>query len=122
MSRRELTNQQKIFLEVLFSEGVDGDVVEAKRLAGYSDNYATSLLIKSVEEEILEATRGYLSRLGPLAAYSMGKVLRNPTELGVQNKIKAATDILDRIGITKTEKIDIAGSGIFILPPKEKVD
>lgn len=119
---RELSEQQKIFLEVLFAEGVDGDVIKAKRMAGYSDNYATSVLIKSLEEEILLATRGYLARLGPLAAVSIGGVLVNPRELGVGNKIKAATDILDRIGIVKTEKVEVQGNGIFLLPPKEKND
>lgn len=116
---RELNEQQKVFLEVLFSEGVDGDVVKAKRAAGYSDNYATSTIMKLLEDEILLATKGYLARLGPLAAVSMGGVLVNPRELGVGNKMKAAADILDRIGITKTERIEVQGNGIFILPKKE---
>lgn len=119
---RELNEQQKVFLEVLFSEGVDGDILKAKKAAGYSDNYATSNLLKSLEEEILTATKGYLARLGPLAAVSMGGVLINPRELGVGNKMKAAADILDRIGITKTERIEVQGNGIFILPPKDKGD
>jgi hypothetical protein len=116
---KELNEQQKVFLEVLFSEGVDGDVLKAKKLAGYSDNYATSVLLKGIEEEILLATRGYLARLGPLAAHSLGRVFNNPTEMGVGNKIKVATDILDRIGITKTEKVEVQGNGIFILPRKD---
>ena len=116
---KELSEQQKIFLEVLFSEGVDGDVLKAKKLAGYSDNYATSTIIKNLEEQILLATKGYLARLGPLAAYSLGNVFKNPTEMGVGNKIKVAGDILDRIGIVKTEKVEVQGNGIFLLPPKD---
>ena len=119
MAERELNEMQKTFLEVLFAEGVDGDFVKAKKLAGYSDNYATSYIIKALEEEILEATRAFLARTGPLAAISIARTLNNPTELGIKEKIAAAKDILDRIGIVKTEKVEVSHNGIFILPPKD---
>jgi len=50
-------------------------------------------------------------------------VLDNPTDLGVKEKLAAAKDILDRIGVSKVEKIDLSGSnGIFILPSKSTED
>ena len=119
MAERELNEMQKTFLEVLFAEGVDGDFVKDKKLADYSDNYATSYIIKALEEEILEATRAFLARTGPLAAISIARTLNNPTELGIKEKIAAAKDILDRIGIVKTEKVEVSHNGIFILPPKD---
>lgn len=119
MDKRVLNDQQKLFLELLFQEGVDGDAVKAKKAAGYADTYPTSQIVKALQNEIVEATRLYLSRLGPKAAIKLGSSLDNPSQLGVQFMQAAAKDILDRIGVVKTEKIELGGSGIFILPPKE---
>jgi hypothetical protein len=119
MRTRELTEKQQLFLEVLFGPEARGDVVKAKILAGYSETYSTSTLVKSLEEEIIEATKKYLSRKGPRAVYEMGDILDNPTQLGVQNKIAVAKDILDRAGIVKTERIEV-NNGVFILPAKKE--
>lgn len=118
---RPLTEQQKLFLEVLFEEA-NGDVVQAKKLANYSPTYPTSSIIKTLENEIIEATKQYLSRSGAKAAIKLVGILDNPTDLGTKEKLSAAKDILDRIGIAKTEKIDITSNGLFILPPKNEDD
>lgn len=116
--KKELTEQQKKFLEVLFNEA-GGDLVAAKRLAGYSENYATSDLRKSLKDEIIEATKDYLSITAAKAAVSLGSALNDPTELGLKEKLNAAKDILDRAGIIKTEKIQVeASNGVMILPAK----
>lgn len=115
----KLTDQQKLFLEVLFNEAA-GDPVEAKRLAGYSPTYPTSAVVKTLEEEILAATKMFLSRSGPKAAISIVGVLDKPDAFGVKEKLAAAKDILDRIGITKTEQINISSNGLFILPAKDE--
>lgn len=120
MTERNLSEMQKLFLEVLFTDEVQGDFVKAKKLAGYSDNVATSDIVRRLKEEILEATRDFLARTGPQAAVSLHSALVNPTQLGLSNKINAAKDILDRIGIVKTEKIEVSNPGIFILPPKDE--
>lgn len=115
---RALTDQQRLFLEVLF-DSAKGDVVKAKKLANYSESYPTSAIVKTLEDEIIEATKQYLSRSGPKAAISLVGVLDNPTDLGVKEKLAAAKDLLDRIGVSKVEKIDLSGgNGIFILPAK----
>lgn len=116
---RELTIQQKLFLEVLFTDEVQGDFVKAKKLAGYSDNVATSDVVARLKEEILEATRDFLARTAPQAAIAIQSAIINPTQLGLSNKINAAKDILDRIGIVKTERVEVSAPGIFILPPKD---
>jgi mevalonate kinase len=118
---RTLNDQQKLFLEVLFEEA-KGNVVLAKKLAGYSESYPTSQVVKTLEEEIVQATKQFLSRNGPKAALSLVGVLDDPSELGVKEKLTAAKDILDRIGVSKTEKIDIASNGIFLLPTKREED
>lgn len=117
---RNLTENQTAFLAVLFDEA-DGDVVQAKLLAGYSENTPTRLIVESLKEEIAEATRTYFARTAPKAAVAMMKVLNDPTELGVKDKMAAAKDLLDRAGLGKVDKVDVSSSsgGIFYLPPKE---
>lgn len=114
---KTLTDQQRLFLEVLFDQA-GGDVVKAKKLAGYSDTYPTSAVVKTLQDEIVEATKTFLARNGAKAAIGLVSVLDNPIELGVKEKLAAAKDILDRIGVSKTEKIDVASNGVFILPAK----
>jgi len=118
---RNLTEQQQLFLDVLF-DGAGGDVVLAKKLAGYSDGTATTVIVNALKDEISEATRSYLARIAPRAATAMSGALSDPTELGLRDKMIAARDILDRTGFSKTEKIDVGGSSIFILPPKNAVE
>lgn len=118
---KTLTDQQRLFLEVLFDQA-GGDVVKAKKLAGYHDTYPTSSVVKTLQDEIVEATKTFLARNGAKAAIGLVNVLDNPIELGVKEKMAAAKDILDRIGVTKTEKIDVGASGVFILPAKRGSD
>ena len=117
---RQLTENQQKFLEVLFDEA-NGDVVSAKKLAGYSENTPTRLIVESLKEEIADATRTYFSRSAPKAAFAMTQALYDPTELGIKDKMAAAKDLLDRAGLGKVEKVDVnsSGGGVFILPSKE---
>lgn len=111
------------FLEVLFEEA-EGDVVKAKKLAGYSDNTPTTTIVETLKDEIFDATKTYMSRIGPKAAMAYGNALVNPTELGIKEKLMAAGQILDRSGLVKTEKVSVEseGGGLFILPPKNRDD
>mgnify|MGYP001414015870 FL=1 len=116
---RELTEKQRLFLDVLFDKA-QGSIVQAKKLAGYSDGTSSSEVVRSLKDEINEATREYLARVAPKAAFSMANVLDDPTELGIKEKIVAAKDLLDRTGHAKTEKMEVSSStGLFILPPKD---
>lgn len=117
---RNLTENQQKFLEVLFDEA-GGDVVLAKKLAGYSENTPTRLIVESLKDEIADATRTYFARIAPRAAMAMSGALIDPTELGIKEKMLAAKDLLDRAGLGKVEKVDVSSSngGIFYLPSKE---
>tara|TARA_B100000123_G_scaffold93197_1_gene67717 strand:- start:116 stop:490 length:375 start_codon:yes stop_codon:yes gene_type:complete len=116
---RELTQKQRLFLDVLFDKA-QGSIVQAKKLAGYSDGTSSSEVVRSLKDEINEATREYLARVAPKAAFSMANVLDDPTELGIKEKMIAAKDLLDRTGHAKTEKMEVTSStGLFILPPKD---
>lgn len=120
---RALTENQQRFLEVLFDEA-GGDVVAAKKLAGYSENTPTRLIVEALKDEIADATRTYFARTAPKAAMAMTHALYDPTELGIKDKMAAAKDLLDRAGLGKVDKVDVSSSsgGIFYLPPKEGVN
>lgn len=117
---RQLTENQQRFLEVLFDEA-NGDVVAAKKLAGYSENTPTRLIVDALKDEIADSTRTYFARTAPKAAMAMMGALNDPTELGIRDKMAAAKDLLDRAGLGKVDKVDVSssGGGVFYLPPKE---
>ena len=116
---RQLTENQQKFLEVLFDEAA-GDVVLAKKIAGYSDKTPTRLIIEALKDEIADATRTHFARSAPRAVMALVGALNDPTELGIKEKMAAAKDLLDRAGLGKVDKVDVtSGGGIFYLPPKE---
>ena len=117
---RELTERQQKFLSVLFDEA-GGDVVTAKKLAGYSDKSNTSEVVKSMKDEIMEATQLFMSRNAPKAAVAMVSGVDDPTQLGIRDKLSASKELLDRVGLIKTEKVQVeASGGVMLLPPKNK--
>lgn len=119
---KNLTEKQQLFLDVLFEEA-RGDFVQAKKLAGYSDNYATSSIVQGLEEEIAELTKKFITRVGTKAAYSLYEVMADPTALGNKEKMAAAKDLLDRGGFKAKDEVKIeTETPLFILPAKESVD
>ena len=116
---RALTEKQKKLLEVLFDEA-GGDIVTAKKLAGYSDATSSTEVINSLKEEILDATSTYMARNAPKAAMAMVGALYDPTELGIRDKMSAAKELLDRTGLVKTEKMQVeTKGGVMLMPPKQ---
>ena len=115
---RQLNERQQKFLEVLFEEA-GGDMVLAKKMAGYSETSSTSAIVRGLKEEILEATQMYMARNAPKAAMAMTGALFDPTELGLRDKMSAAKELLDRVGLVKTEKMEVkASGGVMLMPPK----
>ena len=115
---RQLTGKQQVFLDVLFDEA-GGNMTTAKKLAGYSETSSTTEIVKGLKEEILEATQMYMARNAPKAAMAMTGALYDPTELGIRDKMVAAKELLDRVGLVKTEKMQVeASGGVMLMPPK----
>ena len=115
---RNLTEKQQKFLDVLFEEA-GGNLVTARKLAGYADGVSSKAIAESLSEEIAELTKRFISSSAVKAAYSMFEVMNNPTDLGNKDKMAAAKDVLDRSGFIKTEKVEVsAANPLFILPQK----
>ena len=122
MAKKELTEQQKRFLEVLFAEA-NGNINQAMKMAGFSEGYSRRQLTNSLKEEIIEATQLYIAMAAPKAAVAMINAIDDPTELGLKEKMSAAKDLLDRAGLVKTEKVQVESTGgIMVLPAKESAD
>lgn len=119
---RNLSEKQQKFLDVLFEEA-GGNLVKAKKLAGYADSVATKQVSDSLAEEIADLTKKFISSSATKAAYSMFEVMNSPTDLGNKEKMAAAKDVLDRSGFIKTEKVEVsAANPLFILPQKADED
>jgi coenzyme F420-reducing hydrogenase delta subunit len=117
----ELSDQQKKFLTVLFGEA-QGNAKQAAEIAGYSELYYPEL-VKNLKEEIINRAEEILAAHSPKAALGMINALdEDGSTPGVNIRMEAAKQILDRVGVSKKERIDMnikQATGIFILPPKD---
>ena len=118
---KELTIQQKTFINALFGEA-KGNPKKAGEIAGYSDSSYPNV-VKSLKEIIVEKAESVLALHSPKAVMGLVDSLEEDGMTPAANiRIEAAKQILDRVGIVKKEKIDInaqVAHGIFILPPKD---
>jgi len=118
---KELSEKQKQFLSVLFGKA-NGDPKIAAELAGYSPT-SYPKVVQGLKDEIIERAENVLAAHSPKAALSMANAIDDDGSLpGASIRMEAAKQILDRVGIVKSEKVDInakVAHGIFILPAKE---
>lgn len=116
---KDYTDKQQKFLEVLFTEA-NGDLRTAATIAGYSPNTRLGDVTAAIADEIVEKTKQYLALNAPKAAVEVVNILKDPTALGNKDKLAAARDLLDRIGLKATEKVEVSAKNpLFILPAKE---
>jgi len=120
--QRQLTEQQSLFLEILFENG--GNITAAATDAGYSVGSA-SWLRKTLADEIVERTKDVLSMNAFKAANRLVATIDNPApERGDDLRLKAAESLLNRVGVKQTEKINHNETAVHVearLPPKKEV-
>ena len=121
-AKRELTSKQQIFLDTFISNG--GNTLNAIEVAGYSPT-SRRWLVRSLKNEIIELTRPHLAGASFKAA---NRLLEGRDADGtlpssqMDTRLKAANDILDRVGISKRQEIEHTGEivhGVVLLPSKE---
>ena len=123
-SERVLTERQQKFLDCLIQTG--GDPKLAADLAGYAEGSYLQV-IKSLKNEIIDLATQILAQSAPKAALKLVHVMESDEPIPQANvKLQAAQTILDRIGVSKTDKLDISvddsGGSLFILPAKKVID
>ena len=117
---KQLTELQSNFLDALFGEA-KGNYSKAMRVAGYSTNTNPYAIIQSLRSEIIERSEMEMAANAPKAVLSMVGVIDDPTAVGNREKLAASQQILDRIGLSKVEKLNVSSEkliGVFILPAK----
>ena len=119
--KRNLTDMQETFLNVLFGEA-KGNPREAARIAGYSA-HSYPKVVRNLKKEILELAESHLTTHSAKAATRLTDLLDEDGTTPHSNiRLAAANSLLDRVGITKKDQLDInmkAVHGIFILPAKD---
>ena len=123
-SERVLTERQQKFLDCLIQTG--GDLKLAADLAGYAEGSYLQV-IKALKNEIIDLATQILAQSAPKAALKLVHVMESDEPIPQANvKLQAAQTILDRIGVSKTDKLDISvddsGGSLFILPAKKVID
>ena len=121
-TKRELTDKQKSFLEHLVN--TSGDAKKAAELAGYSSHYHH--VVKTLKSEILELTQEILANSAPKAAFKVVEIMESKRPIvQANNKLAAAQTLLDRVGVSRVDKVDINhnmnSGGIFLMPDKAPV-
>ena len=118
---KQLITKQEIFLDNLID--CEGDAKKAAELAGYAPN-SHFQVVKSLKTEILDRTESILAQSAPKAALKITDIMNSTQPIPQANiRMQAAQTILDRVGIAKTDRIDLkveAPTGLFILPAKKE--
>ena len=119
--KRNLTDMQEKFLDVLFTEA-RGNPQEAARIAGYSE-HSYPKVVRNLKKEITELAETHLSTHSAKAVNRLITLLdEDGTTPQASIRLAAANSILDRVGLGKKDSLDInmkAMHGIFILPAKD---
>ena len=118
---KEVTDQQKSFLTALFGDA-KGNPKKAGEIAGYSE-HSYPKVIRALKDEIIQRAEEVMASYSPKATMGLVNALEEDGSTpNASIRVEAAKQILDRVGLTKKEKVDInvkSVSGIFILPPKD---
>ena len=119
---KELTTKQQSFLDNLVS--CNGDTKRAAELAGYAEGSYTSV-VKALKTEIIELAENILAQNAPKASLKLVEVMDSTDPIPQANvRLQAAQTLLDRVGLSKTDKLDVnlqTSNGLFILPAKKEV-
>tara|TARA_R100001244_G_scaffold126351_1_gene96683 strand:- start:170 stop:589 length:420 start_codon:yes stop_codon:yes gene_type:complete len=121
-AKRDLTDKQKLFLDNLVING--GNVLQAIGEAGYHPG-SRGWLVHSLRQEIIDHTRNHLIGSSMKAANRISEALDADGSIPssqMDTRLKAANDILDRIGVSKRQEVEHTGEvmhGIVLIPAKQ---
>lgn len=126
--QNDLTEQEKLFLSLLFETNEEGQCChpeQAKLMAGYDKKTPLLTIVRKLNKEILQRGDDFLAIHSPVAIAGLLSVMHNPTEPGAKIRLQAIESILDRSGIVKKEKQEVAQDApnyIFLIPNKTKIE
>jgi len=119
--KRNLTEKQQSFLDNIVA--TEGDFKKSAELAGYSGNHYQ--ILKSLKQEVVDLASDVLARSAPKAAFKLIEMVESDRPVSqASQKLAAAQTILDRVGVSKTDRVEVnhnVQGGIFVLPAKDEV-
>ena len=119
---KTLTEKQQKFLDCLID--TNGNPKEAAELAGYTGNHYQ--VVRALKDEIIDLATDVLAHSAPEAAFKLVDIMQTDRPIPqISNKLQAAQSILDRVGVTKKERLEVnhnTSGGVFILPAKNIID
>ena len=119
--KRNLTEKQQSFLDNIVT--TEGDFKKSAELAGYSGNHYQ--ILKSLKQEVVDLASDVLARSAPKAAFKLIEMIDSDRPVPqASQKLAAAQTILDRVGVSKTDRVEVnhnVQGGIFVLPAKDEV-
>jgi hypothetical protein len=120
LSLKNLNVQQLAFLNALSGEA-KGNLHIAKDMAGYAPTTAISDVVRPLKDYIAQLAKDVIMQQALKAAFALGDVMDNPAEMGAANKVKAATEVLNRAGIGTPEDTSNTGpkAAVILLPAKD---
>ena len=124
METKDLTEKEQAFLDFLFDGEEIRSPIEAKRLAGYPADYPVTKIVNNVQKQLLERCDNYLALHAPNGVVGLIQLLNEPETPGMKLKLQTIIEILDRAGVVKKEKVEVAQqapSFMFILPQKADI-
>ena len=123
---QELTEKQENFLDAYFAEGEKtfGNITQSLLQAGYSESSRSSVS-KAMRPHIIDRAKGLLATTTANAVGQIKDALSGSTEEPIARqklRFEAATDILDRCGISKRQEVVTENKHIHVvvlLPAKK---
>lgn len=120
------SSQQELFMEYLFNDpSCMNDTKLAADKAGYSSQ-SHSRLVREVKDEILKRAQTELAMKAPKAVSRLVETLDEDGSIPkAETRLKAAQDVLDRVGIAKKQQVEIDtgnSSPLFFISSKESSD
>ena len=117
--KRPTEERQLKFFSALVANG--GNFPAAAEVSNYSKEYGYELGRK-YKDYLIEQIEGHLAIIGLKASHRVAEAMDDDGTIANSHiRLKAALEVLDRIGIVKEDrmKVDIESEkGIFILPQK----
>lgn len=102
-----------------------GDWKDSLSICGYSEETRRSDVLKSpaFKKAFMDGLEMQMLSNGGKAVKALEDAIDNPVALGTREKVKVATEFLDRIGLGKVDRVQHeveVTSALFILPPKQE--
>lgn len=122
----DLTEQQTLYLEYLFdTESPDtfGKPAASAKKAGYK---GLPPMTDALNKAIIDRSGYLMSVYAPASVQALTDIITGNPEAALKgaHALKAATEILDRVGLAKQERMRVEGveNSLVFLPAKKKLE